>query len=359
MSDTKPDTPAEPASRGPGSPQHDPPIEAEHPPSPPPPADDADNESDGASDDGYSSAAGSTDTSSLSSSVRDYQFENSRRYHKFKEGLYQFPNDLPEQEREDMKHTVAAHLLGGKLHASPLENPQKIIDVGTGTGSWAIDMGDEYPSAEVIGIDLSPIQPPWVPPNVRFLVDDAEATWLYSDNSLDLVHLRNMSTAIKDWPALLEQIYRALKPGGWIELPEFRWVYGCDDGTLRPDFTPPQMVDNIKAGLAKFGIEMHAAEKNEDRLRDAGFVNIRHEIKKVPVGPWPKDKNLKMIGLYNRSVIYDGLQAITMGPYTRGLGWTPEEVEIFLVRVRKDLMDPSVHSYVHFHSLCAQKPYNP
>ncbi|EWZ47505.1 hypothetical protein BFJ63_vAg12450 [Fusarium oxysporum f. sp. narcissi] len=316
-----------PSYRVPELQQHDPPIEPDHPP--PPTNDDI------ATDDGYDSAAPSAQSSSLASS--------------------QFPNDLPELEREDMKHTVAVHLLGGKLHNAPLDHPQKIIDTGTGTGSWAIDMGDEYPSAEVIGIDLSPIQPPWVPPNVRFLVDDAEAPWLYSENSIDLVHLRNMSTAIKDWPALLG----ALKPGGWIELPEFRWVYGCDDGTLRPDFTPPQMVANIRAALAKSGIEMHAAEKNPDRLHDAGFVNICHEIKKVPVGPWPKDSNLKMIGLYNRSVIYDGLYAITIGPFTRALGWTPEEVEVFLVKVRKDLKDPSVHSYVHFHSLCAQKPFQP
>jgi SAM-dependent methyltransferase len=344
--------PAEASSRASDSPQHDPPIEADRPTSPPP-----NEDPEVASDDGYASTAGSAQSTSMSSSVRDYQFENSRRYHKFKEGLYQFPNDLPEQEREDMKHTVAVHLLGGNLHRSPIENPQKIIDVGTGTGSWAIDMGDEYPSAEVTGIDLSPIQPPWVPPNVRFIVDDAEAPWLDSANSVDLVHLRHMSTAIKNWPALLEQIYTALKPGGWIELPEFRWEYGCDDDTMDKDYTPPQMVDNIRAGLEKFGIDMHAARKNPDRLREAGFVNIRHEIKKVPVGPWPKDQNLKTIGLYNRSVIYDGLQAITMGPFTRGLGWTPEQVEVFLVKVRKDLMRTDVHSYVHFHSLCAQKPY--
>ncbi|WAO95543.1 Hypothetical protein NCS54_01317200 [Fusarium falciforme] len=311
---------------------------------------------DAPADEGYATDAQSTTSTSIASSVRDYQFENSRRYHKFKEGLYQFPNDVPEQEREDMKHTVAVHLLGGKLHNAPLKDPQKIVDIGTGTGSWAIDMGDEYPGAEVIGIDLSPIQPPWVPPNVRFLVDDAEAPWLFGQDSLDLVHMRNMSTAIKDWDTLLGQAYSNLKPGGWIELPEFRWVYGCDDGTMHPDYTPPKMVANIKEGLAKFGVDMHASEKNEERIRKAGFVNVRHQIKKVPVGPWPKDRSLKTIGLYNRSIIYDGLQAITMGPFTRGLGWTPEEVEVFLVKVRKDLMDSSVHSYVHFHSLCAQKP---
>ncbi|KAH8777321.1 hypothetical protein F5883DRAFT_543312 [Diaporthe sp. PMI_573] len=45
-------------------------------------------------------------TTSMSSSVRDYAFENSRRYHKFQEGRYHFPNDEPEQEREDMKHAM-------------------------------------------------------------------------------------------------------------------------------------------------------------------------------------------------------------------------------------------------------------
>lgn len=29
------------------------------------------------------------------------------------------------------------------------------------------DFADEFPSAEVIGTDLSPIQPSWVPPNLK------------------------------------------------------------------------------------------------------------------------------------------------------------------------------------------------
>jgi hypothetical protein len=68
-------------------------------------------------------------------------------------------------------------------------------------------VGDEYPEAEVVGIDLSPIQPTWVPPNVRFLVDDAEADWLYVPNTLDFIHARHVCMTIKDWPRLLSQAY--------------------------------------------------------------------------------------------------------------------------------------------------------
>jgi hypothetical protein len=141
-----------------------------------------------------------------------------------------------------------------------------------------------------------------------------------------------------------------------VEIQDFRWVYGCDDGTMPADYAPIKMVNLIREGLARFGVEMNAAEHNEGRLREAGFTDITHNIKKVPVGSWPRDAALKTVGMYTRTVIYDGLQAITLRPLTRGLGWTPEEVELFLVNVRKDLLDTSVHSFVYFHTLYGRKP---
>jgi methylase of polypeptide subunit release factors len=64
------------------------------------------------------------------------------------------PTDEKEQDRLDMHHEIMLQLLGGKLHLAPIDTPQKILDIGTGTGIWAIDAADTYPSAEVVGTDL-------------------------------------------------------------------------------------------------------------------------------------------------------------------------------------------------------------
>lgn len=44
------------------------------------------------------------------------------------------------QQREDMKHTMVKMLCSGKLYYAPIaENPQMILDIGTGTGIWVIE----------------------------------------------------------------------------------------------------------------------------------------------------------------------------------------------------------------------------
>ena len=91
-------------------------------------------------DDGYATGSESAASTSLTSSIRDYTFERGRRYHKFREGQYHFPNDDAEQNREDMKHAMVVNVCGGRLHFAPIgDYPQNIIDLGTGTGIWAID----------------------------------------------------------------------------------------------------------------------------------------------------------------------------------------------------------------------------
>lgn len=95
---------------------------------------------DGEEDHGYQSDSHNALDESITSSVRDYNFEYGRRYHKYKEGYYVFPNDESEQNREDMKHAMIISICGGKLHFAPIgDHPQNIIDLGTETGIWCMD----------------------------------------------------------------------------------------------------------------------------------------------------------------------------------------------------------------------------
>lgn len=98
-------------------------------------------------------------STSLRSAVTKYQFEHGRRYHGYQAGKYLFTNDEQEQERMDIEHHNQKLQMDGRLFLCPLvEDPQEILDLGTGTGIWCIEMADEYPNCQVLGTDLSPVQ---------------------------------------------------------------------------------------------------------------------------------------------------------------------------------------------------------
>lgn len=117
-------------------------------------------EADDFGDETYATDDESAVTSSITSSIEAYRQENGRTYHSYKDGSYLFPNDEDESDRLDFQHAIFLRSLRGQLYLAPIpEDVQNVLDIGTGTGIWAIDFADEFPSARVIGTDLSPTQP--------------------------------------------------------------------------------------------------------------------------------------------------------------------------------------------------------
>lgn len=82
----------------------------------------------------------STYTTSLTSSVLAYRHENGRTYHGYRDGAYLMPNDEPEKDRLDMMHEMMMAMTDRKLFLAPIESPRRVIDLGTGTGIWAIQL---------------------------------------------------------------------------------------------------------------------------------------------------------------------------------------------------------------------------
>lgn len=133
----------------------------------------------------------------------------------------------------------------------------------------------------------------------------------------------------------------------------------CDDGTLREDNQLVEFLKTVKKGLATFNIDLHSMTQNLERVKAANFVNATERVFKTPSGGWPRDPKLRTVGLYKRAIFADGLHGISMRPFTQGLGWSAQAVEVFLVDVRKSLFDTKQHLYVPFHVVTAQKPEKP
>ncbi|ORY68594.1 S-adenosyl-L-methionine-dependent methyltransferase [Pseudomassariella vexata] len=264
---------------------------------------------------------------SLSSSIYQHTYDNGRRFHAYKHGRYPIPNDEREQSREDMKHAMMMEIADGQLHYAPVgETPQKILDLGTGTGIWAIEMGDRYPSATVTGIDLSPIQPVWLPPNVKFVIDDCED----------------------------EQTFANLKPGGWMEWQEFHGWFRCNDNTMPPDYPAHLAYKMAKDAFKRLNFDVDICTNMGRVLRDAGFVNVNCIVKKIPVGPWAKDKRLRLVGWYLKTVIQEFLAVLSGKPW-QVLGLNEVERELWKKAACRALEDERVHRYWNFYFWYAQK----
>lgn len=138
--------------------------------------------------------------------------------------------------RNDLQHSKFSLLLDSRLYLAPVSsNLQKILDLGTGSGIWAIEMAQMYSSAHVIGVDTAAVQPVWVPPNLQFEIDDIEDDWLWGENSFDFIHAREIILAIHDWPRLIAQAFKALRPGGYLQLGASVPAIASDDNTLPVD----------------------------------------------------------------------------------------------------------------------------
>ena len=80
-------------------------------------------------------------------------------------------------------------------------------------------------------------------------------------------------------------------------------------------------------------------------VKDAGFVNVRHRVFKVPVNGWPKDPKLKLIGQWMVQNLVSNLDGFSMRLMCDVLKWKEEEVLVLLAGVRKQLKSPQWHAY--------------
>ncbi len=203
----------------------------------------------------------------------DYIQENGRWYC----GDYYMPIDEDETSRQYVIHNVYLQFFDGELTTVPLEDPQYILDVGTGIGEWSVGMAERYPRCEVFGVDIAPIQETRVPSNVEFQIESAEEEWIRPANKVDLVHFRNMSGAFRDWLFIYAQAFKCIKPGGWIEVVDFDDQQAYQNVlSFYPAGSPAHVLAQaLEEASIQSGRPRGVAHMNPQLLIDAGFVDVQ------------------------------------------------------------------------------------
>ncbi|CAG9955950.1 unnamed protein product [Clonostachys rosea f. rosea IK726] len=101
----------------------------------------------------------------------------------------------------------------------PIEVPGdiKILDVGSGNGTWAIEMGSKYTAATIQMMYINDEHIPRLrPPNVEILFADLFSTW--PENEYGFIHIQDMAMQTKSWTKLVKRCYQLLKSGGSLEI---------------------------------------------------------------------------------------------------------------------------------------------
>ncbi|KAJ4186399.1 hypothetical protein NW755_007694 [Fusarium falciforme] len=317
---------------------------------------------DNPADDG-DSAFGSepaSSTTSITSSILEYRTVHGRRYHSDRgDAAYWAPNDEQQNESMDINHHQLTLVLGGKLYLSPLKQDiQRVLDIGTGTGIWAIDFADEFPNAEVTGTDISVIQPQWVPPNLKFEIEDCTQTWTFDENSIDYVHMRYLIGSIKDWPALMKEAFRVCKPGGYVESYEGSPDMESDDDTVPKDSAMADWGPIFKEAGAKISRPFTILHEDLARkaMEEAGFVDIESRDFKAPVGAWPKDKTMREIGQFAQVALEQDIEGYVLGVAGLARGWSKDEVAVYCAKLRQEIRSLKQHAYYRIRVVYGRKP---
>ncbi|WVF67204.1 hypothetical protein IAT40_001952 [Kwoniella sp. CBS 6097] len=225
---------------------------------------------------------------------------------------YLLPTDPDEVDRLNAQHRATTLLFKGHLPSEIITRIDdtvssgqrfRVLDSGCGTGIWAMELAVKYPGVHITGVDINPMWPKGipVPDNIRFeqrnILHDIPVE---HRAAYDLVHCRFLITAIRDFPALLKQLGRLLKPGGYLVLTEPELACVSLEHHVKLEESCPFMArlgEISRTAMQSLGVEVDAVQMMPLYLGESGiFTNVKSETKHLPMSPWSTDPRLHEIG---------------------------------------------------------------
>ncbi|KAG0700748.1 hypothetical protein DFH29DRAFT_930669 [Suillus ampliporus] len=271
--------------------------------------------------------------------------------HSVAESLYILPTDEPEGQRLDLQNQVLRKAFGNRIIFAPIElhEGDKVLDIGTGAASWLLDCYNTNKDATFYGIDLkTDIFPRLDDEQKRQIhLEAGNVLQLPSDwtNNFQLANQRLLMTALskENWNTALEQIYRVLAPGGWVQLIE---ISQCVSGEPSRKFYA--MVEDL---FAARGILHNCVDHIPDILKDAGFDQVKAQCHEISIGGPPNSDGMNAKARESFIRASQGMESavVTMGIRTEG------EFKELVEGLERD-WESDAQSKMIFYIFVAQKP---
>lgn len=265
--------------------------------------------------------------------------------------LYILPTDEQERRRLQVQHEVLRNAFGGRIVFAPIElhAGDKVLDNGAGSATWLLDCYDANKDATFCGIDLKT--------NIFPELDDEQKQHIHLGagnvlqlpndwtSNFQLVNQRLLIAALskENWNTAVEEIFRVLAPGGWVQLIEASHCV-AGEATQR-HFS---MLQDL---FVKRGLLLNCIEHIPNVLKGTGFDKITTQRLEISLGGGEDEDGMKAKARESFIGVYKGMKipVVKMGIRTEGeFGELLEDLE------RE--WESNTQSKVIFYAFTAQKP---
>ncbi len=225
------------------------------------------------------------------------------------------------------------------------ESFHRVLDVGCGSGSWAIEATQTYPTMSLFGVDISKKMVDYarsqaaaqgVADRVEFAVMDALRMLEFPNNYFDLVNLRLGLSFLRkwDWPKLLSEFQRVTRPGGIVRITEAEIVLPNNSPALT------QLQEMLRCAFDRAG---HFFEPETNGLSaHLAPLLTQHGIQQVQT----KDLGLEYrAGTPQGEAYYEDMKRAfrTIRPFTQKWGCISQDYEAIYQQALKEMKQSDFH----------------
>lgn len=264
---------------------------------------------------------------------------------------------------KDLQHRMWLIQHNGLFTAPIASIPDmRVVDIGCGTGIWAIGFATQYPETHVTGVDITMPHPKSAPANCHFEVGDAEGDWSFASGPLDLIYGRMLVNSIRNWPTFLRTCLQHLKPGGWCEFSDVAHRFFAEDGCSESESPMMRWWRLVFQESSKSnGVDIDDSYRHAEQMRIAGFHDVRERVFKWHVGGAnganEKERAIGDLLKENLQVLIDGVTstALNHGDIRH---MSDETVEQMAKEAKRDISENAERHgyYMHFVTYIGQAP---